>query len=82
VRKPRIEGFPTLPLTAYAYQEASWLVPASSVCAAMTAPLHLLHEPITDEGLVRKAIAKVGAESGGIGRCMIRYYLYICAHGP
>jgi periplasmic protein CpxP/Spy len=28
VRKPRTIGFPTLPLTAYAYQKASWLVPA------------------------------------------------------
>jgi hypothetical protein len=30
VRKPRTIGFPTLPLTAYAYQKASWLVPAYS----------------------------------------------------
>ncbi len=28
MRKPWRTGFPTEPLTAYAYQEASWLVPA------------------------------------------------------
>ena len=31
MRKPCRIGFPTGPLTAYAYQKASWLVPAQSL---------------------------------------------------